>query len=177
MASAALGAAATSAGAIGPPAPPPLPRPRPEIVSASDNVGSIARQPAALCGLVGWKPTYGRVSRYGLIAFGSSLDCPGPVGRTVTDTALMLQVIAGPDPRERQLLKNIVYVGALSALLNIDPADRIEELKLELTAPTIAARPSTIASRLMKRDLKAEEARWREQGPPSDEEPAPEERH
>jgi aspartyl-tRNA(Asn)/glutamyl-tRNA(Gln) amidotransferase subunit A len=62
----------------------------------TDTAGSI-RQPAAFCGVVGMKPTYGRVSRYGLIAFASSLDCPGPVARNVTDAALMLQVTAGPD--------------------------------------------------------------------------------
>jgi aspartyl-tRNA(Asn)/glutamyl-tRNA(Gln) amidotransferase subunit A len=62
----------------------------------TDTAGSI-RQPAAFCGVVGMKPTYGRVSRYGLIAFGSSLDCPGPIARNVTDTALMLNVIAGAD--------------------------------------------------------------------------------
>jgi len=62
----------------------------------TDTAGSI-RQPAAFCGVVGLKPTYGRVSRYGLIAFGSSLDCPGPMARTVKDAALMLQVIAGAD--------------------------------------------------------------------------------
>ena len=62
----------------------------------TDTAGSI-RQPAAFCGVVGMKPTYGRVSRYGLIAFASSLDCPGPVARTVTDAALMLGVMAGPD--------------------------------------------------------------------------------
>jgi aspartyl-tRNA(Asn)/glutamyl-tRNA(Gln) amidotransferase subunit A len=62
----------------------------------TDTAGSI-RQPAAFCGVVGVKPTYGRVSRYGLIAFGSSLDCPGPVARDVTDAALMLKTIAGPD--------------------------------------------------------------------------------
>ncbi|NMC12141.1 MAG: Asp-tRNA(Asn)/Glu-tRNA(Gln) amidotransferase subunit GatA [Chloroflexi bacterium] len=62
----------------------------------TDTAGSI-RQPAAFCGVVGMKPTYGRVSRYGLIAFGSSLDCPGPLARNVTDAALMLQVIAGAD--------------------------------------------------------------------------------
>lgn len=65
----------------------------------TDTAGSI-RQPAAFCGVVGMKPTYGRVSRYGLIAFASSLDCPGPVARDVTDAAMMLQAIAGPDPRD-----------------------------------------------------------------------------
>ena len=65
----------------------------------TDTAGSI-RQPAAFCGVVGLKPTYGRVSRYGLIAFGSSLDCPGPVARNVRDIALMLNTIAGIDPQD-----------------------------------------------------------------------------
>ena len=65
----------------------------------TDTAGSI-RQPAAFCGVVGVKPTYGRVSRYGLIAFGSSLDCPGPLARNVTDAALMLKVIAGSDSHD-----------------------------------------------------------------------------
>lgn len=70
-----------------------------QLSLGTDTAGSI-RQPAAFCGVVGVKPTYGRVSRYGLIAFGSSLDCPGPVSRSVTDAALMLNAIAGPDPRD-----------------------------------------------------------------------------
>src|SRR3990167_11295140 len=65
----------------------------------SETAGSI-RQPAAWCGVVGLKPTYGRVSRYGVIAMASSLDCPGPISSTVEDSALILQILAGKDPMD-----------------------------------------------------------------------------
>lgn len=69
------------------------------ISLGTDTSGSI-RLPASYCGTVGLKPTYGRVSRYGLIAFGSSLDCPGPLTRTTRDAALALQAMAGADPHD-----------------------------------------------------------------------------
>ena len=100
----------------------------------SDTGGSI-RQPAAHCGVVGMKPTYGTVSRYGLTAFASSLEQIGPITRTVTDNALALSVMAGRDPRDGT---SVAHPGHFSAQLGMDVKGLRIGLPKEMLAGDVA---------------------------------------
>ena len=107
----------------------------------SDTGGSI-RQPAALCGVVGVKPTYGRVSRYGLIAFASSLDQIGPFAATVEDAALLFEVIAGHDPMD----STSVPESAPSVLAGL--GDSVEGLRVGLTKEFVEGADADVVARV-----------------------------
>ncbi len=102
------------------------------VALGSDTGGSI-RQPASFCGIVGLKPTYGLVSRFGLVAFASSLDQIGPLTRTVEDAALLLQGIAGHDPRD-------------STSLDVNVPDYSQHLKTDLKGRKVGIITETFAA-------------------------------
>jgi aspartyl-tRNA(Asn)/glutamyl-tRNA(Gln) amidotransferase subunit A len=107
----------------------------------SDTGGSI-RQPAALCGVVGVKPTYGRVSRYGLVAFASSLDQIGPFASNVEDAALLFEVVAGHDPMD----STSVAEPAPSVVAGL--SDGVEGLRVGLTKEFVEGADADVASRV-----------------------------
>ncbi|HEX8280734.1 MAG TPA: amidase family protein, partial [Chthoniobacterales bacterium] len=115
----------------------------------SDTGGSV-RQPAAFCGAVGMKPTYGRVSRFGLVAFASSLDQIGPLTRTVRDAALLLNAIAGADPQDSTCLDQPVpdYTALLGRALNGMRIGIVKEHVGEGVDPQVRTRTSTAAAQL-----------------------------
>jgi len=112
------------------------------LASLGSDTGGSIRQPAALCGCVGLKPTYGRVSRYGLVAFASSLDQIGPFTHTVEDAALVLQAIAGHDPHDSTSLDVPVpdYSAELEAGVKGMKLGVPKEYFVEGTDPQVAAR-------------------------------------
>ncbi|MCU1352124.1 MAG: aspartyl/glutamyl-tRNA(Asn/Gln) amidotransferase subunit, partial [Acidimicrobiales bacterium] len=128
------------------------------LALGSDTGGSI-RQPAALCGVVGVKPTYGLVSRYGLVAFASSLDQIGPFALTVADAALLLEVIAGHDPLDATSIPQAV--APISSRLDegVDGlrVGVISELLGDGIAPDVVGRTRAAAEALGAAGAKVEE--------------------
>jgi aspartyl-tRNA(Asn)/glutamyl-tRNA(Gln) amidotransferase subunit A len=128
------------------------------LALGSDTGGSI-RQPAALCGVVGMKPTYGLVSRYGLVAFASSLDQVGPLAATVADAALLFEVVAGHDPADS------TSIPAPAPSVTAGLSEGVEGLRVgvlaELTegvSPDVAARLEGAAVALEAAGAKIDEA-------------------
>jgi len=110
------------------------------ILALGSDTGGSVRQPAAFCGIVGLKPTYGLVSRYGLIAYASSLDQIGPMTKDVKDCALLLQVIAGKDDKDSTSIKL-----NLPNYLEACEVKDLKGIKIGLPSPVLSIKPPSFA--------------------------------
>ncbi len=120
------------------------------VVSLGSDTGGSIRQPASFCGIVGMKPTYGLVSRFGLVAFASSLDQIGPFGRSVEDCAILLNAIAGYDAKDSTSLKVEIpdYTSFLKPDLKGKKIGVIKETFAEGIDPSVAAVTQTAIDQL-----------------------------
>lgn len=141
------------------------------ILSLGSDTGGSIRQPAALCGVVGMKPTYGRVSRFGLVAFASSLDQIGPLTRDVRDNALLLEAISGHDPKDSTSLDIPVpnwsamltgdikgmRIGLISDLMGdgVSPAVREAIVRAAKTFETLGAHVSEVSLPMARHGIAA----------------------
>ncbi|RNJ79216.1 MAG: Asp-tRNA(Asn)/Glu-tRNA(Gln) amidotransferase subunit GatA [Nitrosopumilus sp. H8] len=119
------------------------------VASLGSDTGGSVRNPASFCSVVGYKPTYGLVSRYGLISYANSIEQIGPLARTVKDTAFLLDVIAGPDPHDNTTVKGGGrYLPGIESGIEGKKIGIISEMTGEGTDPAVASATSDAISKL-----------------------------